>query len=175
MHTRDPLNLRSLPQLDPPVDAWGQIERRLQRKPRSPWIWAAAATLAIGLVTGALLTSGDGPQAGQPGAGDPEIDRWIAYSQVLEQQLRQVRGRTASYRAHQGIAVAELEDMVAAIDAGLATTDSEQTRLALWQQRALVLDDLVAIYAMGRMAGEGSGQPVPIVTRVPVTLASNSL
>ena len=105
----------------------------------------------------------------------PEIDRWIAYSQVLENQLRAIRDRTAVYRGHEAVALAELEDMVAEIDRDLARADTGPERLQLWQQRALVLDDLLSVYAMTGRSGRGDTEPTPIVTRLPVTLASNQL
>ncbi|MDX1570172.1 MAG: hypothetical protein R3200_06775 [Xanthomonadales bacterium] len=173
MHdTRDPLKLRGLPQLDPPGDAWAALEARMQPKPRRAWPWAAAAVLVL-VLAGGLFLDRDMPLPDRP--EDPELAAWITYSQVLEEQLRSVRGRTAAYRGHQAVAMAELEDMVAAIDASLARAESDELRLMLWQQRALLLDDLVAVHAMGHLANDGSDQPTPIVTRIPVTLASNSL
>ena len=158
--------LAALPQLKPGRDAWPFVARQL-RQPAvtGPWYanyrWlrpamAAVLVLALGAIT--LLTQTVDEQ-------EQMLQAWIAYSQELELELRQLRGGNRPIRGHQALAVGQLEDMVAVVDAQLAGNQSDdRRRLQLWQQRATLLNDLVT----------RSCRATAIATRAPATASDHS-
>ena len=167
---RDPLNLHSLPDAAPPADVWPDIQARLALSSRTAsnrpanWI-AAAAMLAVALGLTLWIT---GQSTVDPAS--PELAQWVNYSMDLEEQLRNVEDTRTRYRGHEALAVAQLQLMLAAVDAELESTPQEN-QLRLWKQRAVVLNDLLAVQGtQGWIAAES---PRPVVTRsTPSTLVA---
>lgn len=169
---RDPLNLANLEQISPPRDAWttiaGKVDQAEQRRPRAREWWPAlAASLAVASLIGALLWDAN-PQADGQAEGTP----WMAYSLALEQQLEQVEATRSRYRGHEALAVSELRDRLATIDARLLATDSDdRADSELFKRRAMVLSDLLSIQTQGAMGAYDEARPV--VTRTsPTTLVA---
>jgi len=168
----DPLNLQSLPLIEPPRDGWPAIEATLRsdRKRRSGfryagWALAAAAsvTLAIGL---ALQDPRSVPQEASPepalaqaplpeqqntgGAGGEaqqssvaRLETMIALSQRLESRLRTIRAGAGDLPGGAIVYQIELEDLVAQVDEELSNRPDS---LALWSQRVSLLMDLERLY-----------------------------
>ena len=158
---RDPLNLQSLTLESPPEDAWPAIESRLTVPRRRPamhgryWL-AAAATLLLSAGLALMLALRTDTTI------SPELGQWIRYSMDLEDQLRSVGDARTRYRGHEALAVTELQLMLAAVDAELEFTPPAR-QLPLWKQRAVVLNDLLAVQATrGWIAAD---VPRPVVTR----------
>lgn len=153
MSDRDPLGLSKLPQLAVPEGAWEALEARMDQRARGPQPWwplAAAAVLVLSLGVTALLTDRvDSQQA--------ELERWMSYSQMLEEQLQRAERVAPSYRGDQAVAINELQNMVAGVDYQLGMAAQRDERLRLWQQRVMLLNDMVGVHAI---AASGEAQPL---------------
>ncbi|MDJ0654339.1 MAG: hypothetical protein QNJ40_09310 [Xanthomonadales bacterium] len=148
-HSQLSKQLKTLPELAPGRDLLPDIiaetERRRAPSPFRRWLpmgLAAAALLSLGVI---LMLSTTVDQQRQ------EIDSWIAYSQELETQLRQVEKPSAIVRGHQALAIGELEDRVAWVDSALAARPAPEQQIMLWQVRAGLLNDLVNVHAANEL------------------------
>jgi hypothetical protein len=147
--------LRALPALRPPRDRWDMIrlraerERFMRRLRRGAWgalALAASVALAVGVGRMNPFPAG-GPVAGPSHA---EIDSLMAQSRDLEAALRSYdpEGRVLNARAA-GI-IAELEDRIALVDAGIAQVNlgdrSPGDLVSLWRNRVDLMDALVSVH-----------------------------
>jgi hypothetical protein len=145
--------LRALGPRRPPRDRWPEVRAMAQRERRGIRVrqagWgalaiAAGVVLAVGgraLVTGAGSTSGGGPPAAA------ELSTLMTQSQQLEAVLRSYGpdGRVLNARAA-GV-IADLEDRIALVDAGIAQEgareDTSADLVSLWRNRVELMDALV--------------------------------
>jgi hypothetical protein len=162
--------LADLPCIAPDRDVWSEVSSRLDvpmaRSGRLPRRWlslAAAAVLVVslGLI---LLLSGRVEQQ------NSQLQSWIAYSQELEQELDILQRARQPVRGHQVMAIGELQDMVAAVDLALtrnrSTALTPEQELQLWQQRTVLLNDLVSVRTAAYMQPD-SRTPQPVITLNP--------
>jgi hypothetical protein len=143
---RDPLNLGSLPMVDPPEDNWPQIRQALLRQNRGQRVRriagaslaaAAALTLAIGLF---IQQPDPKPEASM---APTTLDSLITLSQQLEKGVRSYRAEFGGLPTDSLVYQVELEDLIAQVDDELsARPDSTQ----LWSQRVNLLLDLSQLY-----------------------------
>ncbi len=153
--------LREMPPVKPSIDGWTAIAAELDAPPsgRSRWRWiavAAAVLLAVlWLPHPANETPQDPPERLAEQADESPTERWIAYSQQLEQRLQTVRETPTSYRGGHAAVIGALEAQVAGVDwqLGLPLNNLEQREL--WQQRTGLLREMVAIEAANRLAANG--------------------
>lgn len=143
---RDPLNLGSLPLVEPPEDNWPQIRQTLLRQKRGQRVRqiagislaaAAALTLAIGLF---IQQPGPEPEASM---APPTLDSLITLSQQLEQGVRSYRAEFGDLPTDSLVYQVELEDLIAQVDDELSIRP-DSTRL--WSQRVNLLLDLSQLY-----------------------------
>ena len=143
---RDPLNLRSLPLVEPPEDNWQQIRQALLRQNRRQRVRriagvslaaAAALTLAVGLF---ILQPGPEPEASM---APPALDSLITLSQQLEIGVRSYRAEFGGLPTDALVYQVELEDLIAQVDDELSVYP-DSTRL--WSQRVNLLLDLSQLY-----------------------------
>ena len=172
--TTDPLGLRELGNVEPDYDGWGEIESALTAHQTRRRNWqratgalAMAASLVL-VVTITLQGTGDvtQPQTSTPGTAtlaandasvpvEDNVGELIGLSQTMEEQVRTMRHNTGSMPAESAIYVAEIEDLIAQVDAELSHTPGS---VDLWGQRVNLLLDLAQIYQQqweidyGRMA-----------------------
>jgi hypothetical protein len=142
----DPLNLGSLPMVDPPEDNWPQIRQALLRQNRGQRVRriagaslaaAAALTLAIGLF---IQQPDPKPEASM---APTTLDSLITLSQQLEKGVRSYRAEFGGLPTDSLVYQVELEDLIAQVDDELsARPDSTQ----LWSQRVNLLLDLSQLY-----------------------------
>ena len=171
---RDPLGLRELPMLSPDEDGWPAIEQallnrqRARKRMRVAGGWLAAAASVV-LVVGLVVRQPGPVNIAEPGtesvatqtpsaasvADENTVESLIAMSQMLERQLRGLRGETGPMPADSAVYVAELEDLVAQVDNELSFAPDS---INLWGQRVNLLLDLAQLYQhqwerqYGRMA-----------------------
>jgi hypothetical protein len=168
----DPLNLQSLPLVDPPDDAWPAIEaallRRDSRQKRARRVGGALAavatvTLAVGLFFEGPLRS-PAPEvqpATNPGAAtlartegravdatteptaDSQLSSLITLSQQLEERLRTMRQQVGDMPSGALVYQVELEDLVVQVDDALSINPDS---MPLWSQRVDLLADLNMLY-----------------------------
>ncbi|NNJ64306.1 MAG: hypothetical protein HKP16_01980 [Xanthomonadales bacterium] len=156
----DPLNLRSLPLVDPPEDGWPAVEAALiQQKQRRSRIrtagFALAATVVLALAAGLYLRPAGEPAAsGAPelavrtapqqesGPGDT-LDSLIAISQQLEGRVRLYRSEVGGMPSNDLVYQVELEDLIAQVDGELMMNPDS---VGLWNQRVVLLTDLSRLY-----------------------------
>jgi hypothetical protein len=145
---RDPLNLGSLPLLDPPADGWPEVrnallaQNRRQRRLRFTGISLAAAaalTLAIGLF---IQQPAIEPQATTPGV-PATLDSLITLSQELERGIRSYRAEFGGMPTDALVYQVELEDLIAQVDDELSVRPDST---GLWSQRVNLLLDLSQLY-----------------------------
>ena len=143
---RDPLNLSSLPLVEPPEDNWPQIRQTLLRQNHrqrfrriagASLAAAAALTLAIGL----FIQQPD-PQA-EAAKAPPALDSLIVLSQQLENGIRSYREEIGGLPTDALVYQVELEDLIAQVDDELSIRP-DSTRL--WSQRVNLLLDLSQLY-----------------------------
>lgn len=154
---RDPLGLAALPEVEPGFDGWDEVHagletrRRGRRHERLGWMaLAATVVLALGLALRAPVES-PVPAAATPGAeiaSGEQVDTetltaLITLSQTIENQLRSLREHSGSMSAESSLYVAEIEDLVARVDAELSL---QPESLDLWGQRVNLLLDLEGLY-----------------------------
>ena len=177
--TGDPLGLSDLESIEPGYDGWAQIESALQAQPvnnrswRRTGGWLAMAASLVLVVTITMrntedtatfdnpIASTNSVEAGNTAVTDPStgdkdnIGALIGLSQNMEDQVKQLRQKTASLPAESAVYVAELEDLIAQVDNELSFTPDS---IDLWGQRVNLLLDLAQIYQQqwqidyGRMA-----------------------
>ena len=143
---RDPLNLGSLPLVEPPEDNWPQVKQALlTQSRRQRWRRMAGATLAAA----ATLTLAIGLFVQQPGTEPeaavtpPTLDSLITLSQQLETGIRSYRAEFGGLPTDSLVYQVELEDLIAQVDDELSfRPDSTQ----LWSQRVNLLLDLSQLY-----------------------------
>ena len=143
---RDPLNLGSLPLVEPPEDNWPQIRQaligqkqhqRIRRIAGASLAAAAVLALAIGLV---IQQPHGQPEA--PGT-PPALDSLVMLSQQLESGIRSYRAEMGGLPTDALVYRVELEDLIAQVDDELsARPDSTE----LWSQRVNLLLDLSQLY-----------------------------
>ena len=159
---RDPLGLAGLGDATPPTDAWPGVSLELDRSRERPKRWLKPAAAALLVASLGLITLLSGELDEQRG----EIDRWISYSQLLETELSNLKEANSVLRGHEAIAVSELEDLVAVLDDRLTRPVEEDQRLALWQQRTAIMNDLVTVHATANQRRWEPGRPpAPVMTR----------
>lgn len=146
--------LRALPGRRPPRDRWPAVKARAQRERRGELVrrgtWGALALAAgLALMVGVRSTIPN-ESAGSPtaaaGAVDPELARLMGASRDLEAALRSYgpEGRVLNARAA-GV-IADLEDRIALVDAGIAQVGragSREDLTDLWRSRVYLMDALV--------------------------------
>jgi hypothetical protein len=145
--------LRALPSVQPPRDRWAVVreqasrEQRGRRVRRAGWgILALAASLT--LIVGVRALGPDwSAQEEVAAATSPELADLMAQSRELEAALRSygTEGRVLSARTA-GI-IADLEDRIAVVDAGIVQTGSRRGTgddlVDLWRSRVGLMDALV--------------------------------
>lgn len=139
----DPLNLKALPDLDPPEGLWNAIETSLDSRAgrgaaRRGWIpLAMAATVATLALCIALLRGTYGPvPVTSDEAADPLV-RLQAVSAALETQLDDYRYGAVS--ASTADAVARLEQELAWLDVQINETPDDPV---LWAERVALLGEI---------------------------------
>jgi hypothetical protein len=165
--------LRSLPEMEPPADAWSRIGASRQRTwpVGSPIVWSGVAVAACAaLIAFGLLVSSEAPVApvqpwlvaGLAPSGDSIDERGISVAHAadlheLRQQSRQLERRLAGLprrsqvvRADVAGMIAELQDQIAAVDYELNRAGSMATVTARWpspKPAAIYAVDRADIYA----------------------------
>lgn len=149
--------LRALPARRPPRDRWPIVRAQLAteqraRRWRTGWWSGLAAAAMVAVAVGAhQLTSHAGvPQVSAADSAAPELNQLIEQSQQLEAALRdyEPQGRVVNGRA--ASMIADLEDRIAVVDAGIAQTparpESRAQLVNLWRDRVNLLDALVNVH-----------------------------
>ncbi|NKI34051.1 hypothetical protein HFP89_02575 [Wenzhouxiangella sp. XN79A] len=137
----DPLNLKSLPELDPPEGLWPAISDEMERRgrsttPRRSWVpLAMAATVAVLALSITLLRPDALPEA-RLDANDALL-RLQAVSAALETQLDVYRDGVVS--ATTVDAIARMEQELAWLDAQLSESPDDP---ALWAERIALLGEM---------------------------------
>jgi len=156
---RDPLGLSALPELEPGFDGWAAVRaglesrRRGRRQQAMGWMaLAATVVLALGLSlrdpveTPTPAAATPGPELASDGqAGDDTLRALITLSQTVESQVRRLREHGGSMSAESSLYVAEIEDLVARVDAELSLQPGS---VDLWGQRVNLLLDLEGLYRL---------------------------
>jgi hypothetical protein len=164
----DPLNLRSLPQAEPPGDGWPEIEAALLNRGRHGrnlrvggglLAVAASAVLAFSLLVGNPFP-GDDLATGETAAvqlplpagtsepvsaplQEPSLESLIAMSQQLERRIRAYRAGAGDLPSDVLVYQVELQDLIVQVDEELsAAPDSPD----LWAQRVNLLLDVTRLY-----------------------------
>lgn len=154
--------LRRLPELDPPVDAWQQVSRAARREVwRARWqqLWplvlaGGLTATAAGLVAAIVMTNAGDPAVTAPvpdlivaQAPAPELGRLQSQSRALEVMLRGLPGRPELVRAENAAAIAALEDRIAQLDWTLsrstARAEAVNAEPVLWRERVGLMGELV--------------------------------
>jgi hypothetical protein len=157
---QDPLNLSSLPEIDPPADLWPGVESALRRRSylRKAGRHLASAAL-IALVVGIywqmpsqprpveqqppLLTDVQEPMTSPAENTTNNIKALISLSQKLERNLRHIRSEAGPMPNESLIYQVELEDLVAQVDESI---NQHPQSMELWSQRVNLLLDLEQLY-----------------------------
>ena len=136
-----PLDLTSLPELDPPEGLWTAIADDLDRRtpavpPRRSWVpLAMAATVAALALSITLLRPDALPEAGRD--ANDSLLRLQAVSAALETQLDAYRDGVVS--ATTVDAIARMEQELAWLDAQLSESPDDP---ALWAERIALLGEM---------------------------------
>lgn len=141
----DPLNLGSLPLVDPPADNWPEIRNALLRKDRRQrgLRIAGASLAAAAVVTLAISLIVQQPAIEPESATPPTLDSLITLSQELERGIRSYRSEFSGMPTDSLVYQVELEDLIAQVDDELSVRP-DSTRL--WSQRVNLLLDLSQLY-----------------------------
>ena len=156
---RDPLNLGSLPAVEPPSDGWPAIRAELEKSRQSRRLSgfvagalavAATVALAVGLYVHEPADSQTRPApdtlAQEPVAAPGQaLDSLIALSQQLEWQVRKYRVEFGDMPTDALVYQVELEDLIAQVDDELSMKPGSP---ALWGRRVNLLLDLSRLYEM---------------------------
>jgi hypothetical protein len=171
-NTSDPLGLGELESIEPGYDGWDEIEAALkahqqgQRNRRRARSWLAIAASLVLVVTITLLRQQEPPviptsESATLAANSTSVtvqdnvEALIGLSQTMEEQVLNLRQDSGSMPADTAIYVAEIEDLIAQVDAELSLTPDS---VDLWGQRVNLMLDLAQIYQQqweidyGRMA-----------------------
>ena len=152
---RDPLGLGTLPWAEPTRDGWPAIQSALQQRERNRRRvrWLAAAAVLVLTITTVLnvprpdeispAATGTAEVVQTPANDSEELDSLIALSQSLEARVGTLKERTGSVPANSAVYIAELQDLVAQVDAELSYSPDS---VNLWAQRVNLLLDLAVIY-----------------------------
>jgi len=162
---RDPLNLGSLPLVEPPAGHWPAIATALRSQQGRRRLWkvaggalAAAASIAVAatlVLNPAAIrpvnepalarsdTSQAEEQAGTKAASEEIVTSLISLSQRLETSLRHIRSEVGVMPTVALIYQVELEDLVAQVDEELSMNPDSTS---LWSQRVNLLLDLTQLY-----------------------------
>lgn len=140
--------LRALPARRPPRDRWPVVRERMRAERRQRGLirvgWSGFA-VAAGLAMAIGLPRWEGPGAEEP--AQVQLEELVDQSRELEQALANYGpdGRVMSARAA-GV-IAELEDRIAAVDAGILRLMRSGARrdelIDLWRDRVRLMDVLV--------------------------------
>lgn len=155
---RDPFNLGSMPQLQPPAELWPAIAKQLEQDPaasdrlRRTGLWLPAAAIAAGFVIAiawywqlptklgawsdpvAVVTTG-------PEVNNDHISALQLTSQLLQAEL--ASSRSGVIRGHDLAGMALLQSELRLTDALLFEQPDNQQ---LWQQRNAVLASMTQRY-----------------------------
>ncbi len=161
-------DLRGLPSLRPPSDAWPALRLALQEgTPKSSGlsalgaVWAALMVLMLGLSFVVLMRQPalheDPSAAKQRLALREKLGPLQARSRSLEGALAAYRGRQGVQSAATAGTIAYLEDGLAIVDLQLSLLKADDTEpdklVRLWQERVKLLSALVEVNATrGAMA-----------------------
>ena len=171
---QDPeIRLVQLPSLEPPRDVLPSILEEIRRRPREVQrrrshriAWASAAVLVLSLGVISLLTQRVDRQS-------QELADWVQYSQQLESQLRSIDGGGQVMRGHRAAVMGELEDQIAMIDWQLGGRPPNAEQIALWQQRAVLLNDLVTVHAGDLVLSEDQARRPVVTINPPMTITAS--
>ena len=178
--------LRTLPDMEPPADAWSRLRAAQQPSllSASRLVWpsvaaaACAAVIAVGLLVSNNASNTPLPLvAASASAADAMGERGVSVAQAadlhgLRRQSRQLELRLAGLprrsqmvRADVAGMIAELQDQIAAVDYELQRTSSVSASTARWPSAAPA-----AIYASDRAARYGPdelwGRRVRLMSRL---------
>ena len=178
--------LRTLPDMEPPADAWSRLRAAQQPSllSASRLVWpsvaaaACAAVIAVGLLVSNNASNTPLPLvAASASAADAMGERGVSVTQAadlhrLRRQSRQLELRLAGLprrsqmvRADVAGMIAELQDQIAAVDYELQRTSSVSASTARWPSAAPA-----AIYASDRAARYGPdelwGRRVRLMSRL---------
>ena len=161
-NTSDPLGLSDLEAVDPGYDGWAQIESALQGHQQRNRNWQRAGSViaiaaSLVLVVSITLRNTEnvippelpGAELATPASNlasvtmQDNIIALIGLSQIMEEQVKELRQETSSMPAESAIYVAELEDLIAQVDNELNVTPDS---IDLWGQRVNLMLDLAQIY-----------------------------
>lgn len=178
--------LRTLPDMEPPADAWSRLRAAQQPSllSASRLVWpsvaaaACAAVIAVGLLVSNNASNTPVPLvAASASAADAMGERGVSVARAadlhgLRRQSRQLELRLAGLprrsqmvRADVAGMIAELQDQIAAVDYELQRTSSVSASTARWPSAAPA-----AIYASDRAARYGPdelwGRRVRLMSRL---------
>lgn len=137
MDRRDPFNLQSLPEREPPAELWQSIDRRLNA-PRAGRLAALAATVVLAVGAGVIFVAGQHQQPRQ----DADLDQYRLASAALERRVEQLQTATVDGQTLEQLSV--LENHLAWVDYLLAEHPEDPE---LWRHRLELLDSLASLYA----------------------------
>jgi hypothetical protein len=149
--------LRALPGVRPPRDRWAVVkaqaesERLAGRLRRLGWgVMAVAASVAlvIGVRAVGMRQTAPGPvAAGVQGTETRDLADLVSQSQQLEATLREYGTEGRVLNAGAASVIAELEDRIAVVDAGIAQASARgeppRQLVGLWRDRVQLMDALV--------------------------------
>ena len=143
--------LRALPALRPPRDRWEGIREVILRdrgRRRRRYVgWGSLAAAAVAVLVVGVQVMGPGPGSTVSAS---DLQALIEQSQQLEGALRAYDPTSRVLNGRAAGAVAELEDRIAVIDAGLAEAQgrsaSRDEMMNLWRQRIQLMDELVRVH-----------------------------
>jgi hypothetical protein len=148
--------LRALPAFAPPRDRWPLVAAQTKRERRSRRLRSASGIAAALALTGMTFLAFQ-PRHNSAAEEQAALDRAMAQSQALEQQLKSLNPQQQALGSDAAEAVAELQDRLSRIDAQLAQPQVWKGAGAaadLWQERAGVLGALVDVH-VSRAANAG--------------------
>ncbi len=143
--------LRALQAYRPPRDRWDVIREQARRERRGRtirrWGWnSLAAAAGIALLIG--IRSIPGTAAGEQQTA--ELQDLMAQSRTLEAALHSYDPNSRVLNGRAAGIIADLEDRIAVVDAGIAQVDRERapnTELVnLWRNRVDLMDALVNVH-----------------------------
>ncbi len=138
--------LRALPSVTPPRDRWPLVRDEFRAWRRRRLRWLAGGSVAAAAVL-ALVIAWPGNGSPAPVGPSPELRALVERSQVLESALGWYGGGGRVVDGLAATAIADLEDRIAVIDAGIAGVQTGEVPTGdlerLWRQRVRLLDVLV--------------------------------
>jgi len=147
---RDPLNLGSLPMVEPPSDGWplirAELEQDRQRRRRLRYagsVMAIAATVVLAVGVFIHQPEPVTEPAAVPAQAQHTLDSLISLSQQLEVRVRSIREDVGGMPTDSLVYQVELEDLIAQVDEELSMNPES---LELWSHRVNLLLDLSRLY-----------------------------